>query len=146
MSRKSFALIAGVVAFSTIGAASAMNFPSSPNESGPAVQQHVATGSAVGATADRASLGTGGYQQRGTYEVQTPSSPNESAPWLLKQPTPLAVRRGTSSDRAGSDKVTFRHPKTGDLLTVTRARDSDGDFVGTAAVQPRSRSAPRLHP
>ena len=88
MSRKlSHAIAAGLAALSlSTGALADDTFPLSVNESGPVYPQHATAPAqgAIAAAAVGATKGTaaGGGFGSGNYEVRTPASVNESAPWL----------------------------------------------------------------
>lgn len=80
-----------------------------------------------------------------------PMSVNETGPVIPQAAAPHAhgaTRGGDASRPTGQEarKIVFRHPKTGDLISVTRAATSEGDFLGTAADRPRGKTAPRFHP
>jgi hypothetical protein len=80
--------------------------------------------------------------QAGSYE---PSSPNASVPQARQdQATPSTRAAQTSGEKP--TKIVFRHPKTGELIQVTRAPAVNSDFVGTSNSQPRSNAGSRLHP
>ena len=97
MTRKFSALFAagfGALALATAVASHAHDRPSSVNESGAVPPTHhqvapsnsaPATGRSAQAAAQRDVRGYG--SAAGTYEVQTPSSVNESAPWLANERT-----------------------------------------------------------
>ena len=97
MTRKFSAMFAagfGALALIVGAAVQADDRPSSPNESGTVPPTHhevaptnsaPATGRSAQATAQRDVRGYG--SAAGTYEVQTPSSVSESAPWLANDPT-----------------------------------------------------------
>lgn len=83
MSRKLSILLAGTALSLSAGLVHASDFPSSPNETGPVVVESSSAVPAIGATDERALLGTVEFREAGSYEVRTPSSINESAPWII---------------------------------------------------------------
>lgn len=99
MARKISHVIAaglGALAFGAAAAVYADGAPSSVNESAPVSARHgvpapTASGSAVGRSGHSSGMrdvrGPSAYaaSSSGTFEVQTPSSVNESAPWLTGQ-------------------------------------------------------------
>ena len=92
MTRKvSHLIAAGFGALSMVAGAAvyAHDAPLSVNEAGPVAANHeVAPSNAAPAAVGRTSTPTQSREVRGSYtfEVHTPSSVNESAPWLAGQP------------------------------------------------------------
>ena len=94
MSRKLFILLAGTALSLSGGLVHATDFPSSPNETGPVTVGTSSAVPAIGATDGRAPSGTVEFREAGRYEVRTPSSVNESAPWLISgQTVPIVTTR-----------------------------------------------------
>ena len=86
MTRKLSSVIAAAIigALLSVGALANDTFPLSVNETGPVYPQHATVPAYVGASSQTAPArdirSHSGTSQ--SYEVQTPSSVNESAPWL----------------------------------------------------------------
>jgi hypothetical protein len=83
MSRKLSILLAAAALSLSSGFVHADGFPSSPNETGPVAIESSSGTAAAGATREDAPLRTVGPRDADSYEVRTPSSINESAPWLI---------------------------------------------------------------
>ena len=94
MSRKLSILLAASALSLSGGLGYASDFPTSPNETGPVTVESSRGAPAVGATREDAPLRTVEPRDAGSYEVHTPSSINESAPWLIDgQTVPTVPRR-----------------------------------------------------
>ena len=83
MSRKLSILLAATALALSGGLVYATDFPSSPNETGHVQVECSSAALATGATRERGPLSTVEFREAGSYEVRTPSSSNESAPWLI---------------------------------------------------------------
>ena len=83
MSRKLSILFTATALSLSGGLVHAAGFPSSPNETGPVQVESSNAAPATGATRERAPSTTVEFREAGSYEVRTPSSSNESAPWLI---------------------------------------------------------------
>jgi hypothetical protein len=94
MSRTLSILLAAAALSLSGGLVHAADFPSSPNETGPVVVENSSVAAALGATRDDAPVRTEQFREAGSYEVRTPSSISESAPWLINGQT--LPRRGAA--------------------------------------------------
>ena len=94
MSSKLSILLAATALSLSGGLVHATDFPSSSNETGPAAVESSSAAPATGATSVRAPLKAAEFREAGSYDVRTPSSINESAPWLLDgQTVPTVPKR-----------------------------------------------------
>ena len=94
MIRKAFAIAASAASILAAGAAGATDFPLSVNDAGPVIVEQHAQPAAQGSTSG------GSYREvasdagaRAAYEVRTPSSVDESAPWLTGRQTSTSGAR-----------------------------------------------------
>lgn len=88
MSRKLFVLFASAAATALSASVATANdtFPLSVNESGPVYPQHQAAPANVGSTSQTSASGVVVSPRAAAtqYEVRTPSSVSESAPWRVE--------------------------------------------------------------